>query len=198
VRKALLVAVTAVWAAAAPASAVTIVYTATLGPEVTGATGTGATTITLDTVANTLRVEATFSGLSGTTTVAHIHCCTTTPGAGTAGVATAVPTFPGFPAGVQAGSYDMTFDLGDSATYNPAFVTANGDVAGAAAALIAGLNGGVTYLNIHTMPTFTGGEIRGFPAAVPEPAAGALGLLGLGAALRAARRRATGTGSAQV
>jgi hypothetical protein len=191
VRKALLVAATAAWAAAAPASAVTIVYTAALGPEVMGATGTGATSITLDTVANTLRVEAVFSGLSGTTTVAHIHCCTASPGTGTANVATAVPTFPGFPAGVQAGSYDMTFDLGAAATFNPAFVTANGDVAGAAAALIAGLNGGVAYLNIHTMPTFTGGEIRGFPTAVPEPAAGALGLLGLGAALRAVRRRAT-------
>jgi hypothetical protein len=59
------------------------------------------------------------------------------------------------------------FDLTNSATYNPAFVTAQGSVAAAEAALIAGLAADKTYFNIHTS-TFGGGEIRGFLIA-PEP-----------------------------
>src|SRR5947207_4311638 len=98
-------------------------------------------------------------------------------------VATTTPTFPGFPLGVRSGSYDMTFNLLDPATYNPAFLTSllfnpSGTVAGAEAALVAGLLAGETYLNIHTT-AFPGGEIRGFLAPVPEPASIAL----LGSAL---------------
>ena len=48
------------------------------------------------------------------------------------------------------------------ASYNPAFVTAHGGTAAsAAAALLAGLEAGQAYLNIHTT-THPGGEIRGF------------------------------------
>ena len=39
--------------------------------------------------------RASFSGLSGTTTVAHIHCCTASPGTGTIGVAVTPVTLPG-------------------------------------------------------------------------------------------------------
>ena len=70
------------WATATPAAAVTIVYTTDLAPEAQGATGSGTGTVTLDTDMNTLRVETTWSGLSGTTTVAHLHCCTASPGTG--------------------------------------------------------------------------------------------------------------------
>jgi hypothetical protein len=86
----------------------------------------------------------------------------------------------------------MTFDLTMASSYNPAFVTAEGGtVAGAEAALVAGLLAGETYINIHTT-MFPGGEIRGFLSAVPEPATWAMmliGFLGLGFAFRGSRRR---------
>jgi hypothetical protein len=52
-----------------------------------------------------------------------------------------------------------------------------GRVAQAETRLIAGLEGGATYFNIHTV-NFGGGEIRGPLTAVPGPIAGA-GLPGL-------------------
>ena len=61
------------------------------------------------------------------------------------------PTFSGFPLGVTSGSFMQTFDMTQASSYNPAFVTANGGtVAGAEAALLAGLHAGTAYLNIHT------------------------------------------------
>ncbi|MGD9616285.1 MAG: CHRD domain-containing protein [Alphaproteobacteria bacterium] len=143
--------------------------------------GSGSAVVTIDDVAETMRIQFDFTGLIGTTTAAHIHCCTATPGAGTAGVATQVPFFVGFPIGVTSGSYDHTFDLTPavvSDTYNPTFVTNNGGtVETAAAVLINGLEEGRAYLNIHST-AFPPGEIRGFLQQVPEPSS----LLLLGAA----------------
>ncbi len=45
--------------------------------------GTGTVVVTLNEFVNTMRVKVSFTGLIGTTTVAHIHCCTATPVAGT-------------------------------------------------------------------------------------------------------------------
>jgi hypothetical protein len=60
--------------------------------------GTGSAHVVLDTTAQTLTVSATFSGLTGPATAAHIHCCQTAFDVPPAvGVATAVPSFPGFP-----------------------------------------------------------------------------------------------------
>ncbi len=98
-----------IFAGAAQASIIT--YESTLAPELPGATGSGTVTVAYDTVAQTLQIEADWTGLSGTTTVAHIHCCTASPGAGTIGVAVTPGTLPGFPSGVTSGSYLSVLDL---------------------------------------------------------------------------------------
>jgi hypothetical protein len=138
--------------------------------------GTGLATIVLDPTAETLQVNATFSGLTSNTTMAHIHCCA--PLGTNAGVATTVPAFDGFPLGGTSGTFSSAvFDLTQSSIYNPAFVTLEGGLAQAEAALIAGIGGGMTYFNIHTVDN-PGGEIRGQLSPVPGPIAGA-GLPGL-------------------
>ena len=171
-----------------------LVFTTTLtgSQEVppSGSAGIGSALVTLDTVTNLLTVNVSFAGLGSPTIASHIHCCA--PPGTNAMVATAVPTFPGFPLGVTTGTYLMTFDLTVASTYNPAFITAHGGtVAGAQAAFTTGLISGLTYLNIHTSQ-FTGGEIRGQLQAVPEPASLFLlssGIVGAVGALRKYRKR---------
>src|SRR5207237_5216096 len=128
------------------------------------------------------------------TTASHIHCCTTIPFTGAAGVATTVPTFAGFPLGVTSGQYDNTLDMTLASSYNAPFLTANlGSTALAEAALLAGAFAGTEYLNVHTT-SFLGGEIRGFLVAVPEPASFvvlASGLLTFGLLLSWRRNRRT-------
>lgn len=171
------------------AQAAPITYRATLdGPSEdppVPSPGTGTATVIYDPVAHTLSFDVAFANLVGTTTAAHIHCCTTTPFAGTAGVATQTPSFTLFPLGVQSGTFVDTYDLTLASSWNPAFITANGGIASAETAFGNGLAAGRTYFNIHT--SFRpGGEIRGF--LVPEPATAALILLGM-VGLAAARRR---------
>jgi hypothetical protein len=125
-------------------------------------------------------VDVSFSGLTGTTTASHIHCCAA-PGTN-AGVATQTPTFANLPLGVTSGSFTQLLDLTLASSYNSAFITANGGtVSSAEAALVAGMEAGNSYLNIHTT-TSPGGEIRGLLTATPEPSSLLLlgsGLLGL-------------------
>lgn len=160
--------------------------------------GVGTSFVVLDTAAHTLRVNVAFSGLTGSTTASHIHCCTAPPG--NVGVATQTPTFVGFPLGVTSGAYDQTFDTTQASSWNAAFITANGGTpAGAEAALAAGLAAGQAYLNVHSS-SFPAGEIRGFLAldagtgAIPTLSQwgviGLVALLALLAAVSMRRRRA--------
>jgi len=152
--------------------------------------GTGLATVVLDPTAQTIQINVTFSGLTSNDVAAHIHCCA--PLGTNAGVATTVPAFPLFPLGVTSGSYSSAvFDLTQSTIYNPAFVTLQGGLIQAEAALIAGIENEMTYLNIHTV-NFPGGEIRGQLELVPEPTTLLLwgsAMAGLGLAARWKRRK---------
>lgn len=167
----------------------------TFGAPLLGATesppvaspGTGSTIVSLNTDTHEMRVYVTFSGLVGNATVSHIHCCTALPFTFNVGVATALPSFPGFPAGVTSGSYDHIFNLTDTASWSPAFLTAaGGSTSVAEANLLAALETGRAYLNIHSVP-FPAGELRGF--LIPEPTTIALLAGGLIAAVGVRRRR---------
>ena|SRR5688500_9425191 len=180
-------------AVAMPAAAETIIYTAELNgsseepSNMSPALGTA--TVTIDTELHTMRVEESFSGLLAETTASHIHCCTSVPNTGLAGVATPMPAFPGFPLGVTAGSHDQTLDMNVDSSYNPPFLAANGGSAvNAFNTLVAGLDSGTAYANIHTSE-FPGGEIRGFLAPIPEPESYAMLLGGLGLLSVMVRRR---------
>ena len=144
--------------------------------------GTGFAQVDFDIVAHQMRVQVSFSGLSGNTTVAHIHGPTAAPGVGTAGVMTTTPSFPGFPTGVTFGTYEQLFDTSLASTYRAGFISASGGtVAQAEARLYSSLQAGTAYFNIHSS-TFPGGEISGFlytpePASLTSLAIGAVGLL---------------------
>ena len=181
-----------------PLQAAIVTYNVTLtGPQEAppnASPGVGSGQVFVDTVAHTLRVVVSFSGLQGNTTAAHIHAATTVPGVGTAGVATQTPSVTGFPQGVRAGSYDRgNFDMTQASSFNAAYITANGGTpASAEAALAAAIESGRAYLNIHSS-VVPAGEIRGFLTAVPEPSSlvlSGLAAIGLVMRYRSRQRRA--------
>ncbi|HET7084474.1 MAG TPA: CHRD domain-containing protein [Rhizomicrobium sp.] len=147
----------------------------------TGSPGTGTANVMIDPFTNQLKVDIIFNGLEANASASHIHCCTA-PGTNT-GVSVG---FPGFPASTT-GTYSHTFDLTQASIYTSAFLTASGGTAALAEdALIAGIEAGKGYVNIHDS-IFPGGEIRGFLVSVPEPVT--LSLFGAGLAGVAALRR---------
>jgi hypothetical protein len=160
-----------------------------------GRSGSGTLDLEYDEHNNTLSILTTFAGLSGTTTVAHIHCCTPTANSGNAGVALAGGaggSLINFPTGVNGGTYSQTFNMGLTSVYSLGFVNNNlGTADGARDALLAAFNSGKAYLNIHTS-TFGGGEIRAVITPVPEAGTWAMMALGLLGVAGAARRRTHG------
>lgn len=172
-------------AAAQPAAAALLIYKANLtgAAEVPPAAtpGSGFTVITYDDVLQTLRVQVTFQDLLGLTTASHIHVRPNDM-ATTGGVITQIPSFPGFPTGVNFGTYDQTFNMALATSYNPSFLSgpiAGGSTTAALAYLLDGLADGRAYLNVHTT-RFPPGEIRGDLAAVPEPGTWGLMITGFG------------------
>jgi hypothetical protein len=132
-------------------------------------TGSGSFSLFLS-ATNTLTISGTFSGLSGNSTLAHIHG-PSGPFPATAGV-----IYDFTPSGLNlatlggtSGGINGTFPLipkGSGGSYT-------------VAQQIDDLNNGLWYLNVHST-TFGGGEIRGVITQVPEPST--LGLAGLGVA----------------
>lgn len=126
-------------------------------------TATGFSTLLV--VGNMLQVNVQFSGLSANATAAHIHCCSLPTANSSVNIG-----FAGFP-NATSGLFTAMYDLTGNTT------------------LVAGLNSGLAYVNIHS-GTFPGGEIRGQISVVPEPSTVLLmacGMLAVG--IVAARRK---------
>ncbi len=183
---------------AGAANAVVLTYDAPLSGAaenpMNGSPGTGLAIVDYDTVAHTLRSRGNFSGLTGNTTLAHIHAPNLSqlqindlPNP-TFGVASPQPAFAGFPIGVTSGSHDTLYDLTLATSWNAPYIANNGGTtAGAEAALALALSQGRAYYNIHTSQ-FGGGEIRGFLQLIPEPSTIALAGMALVGAIAARRR----------
>ncbi len=152
-------------------------------PVATPGSGTGSAVFHPDT--NMLDVSVSFSGLIGTTSDAHIHCCFMDPPGRNIGVAVGLSPH-GFPLGVTSGLLNASIDLLNPANYTATFLNnfGGGTAAGARDALLAGMSqlpgsSKGAYFNIHTTHR-PGGEIRG-DIFVPEPASLLLVLCGLAA-----------------
>jgi hypothetical protein len=172
-------ALAAASAALAPAAQGADIYRATSsGPAESPPNGSpGSSVATFEIDGNIMRAEVPFQDLLAGTTTAHIHCCTTEAFTGVAPVAIPLADFPLM---VTAGEYSHSFDLGDAAVYDPAFLASfGGTPAAARTALLDAIGANEAYVNIHTSQ-YPNGEIRGFlvAAALPEPAPG--GRLGAG------------------
>lgn len=183
-----LATVAAVTLAASAAQGAIVQYSAYLnGPSESPpnqSPATGSALFEFDTITHSLTMSINFSGLVGTTTVAHVHADTAVAGTGTAGVASGLT---GWTTGLQSGSYNNTINMLSTATYGSAYLAAHGGTAASAETdLLAAMSNGRAYLNLHST-VYPGGEIRGFITLVPAP--GMLALIGMCGVLTGRRRR---------
>jgi hypothetical protein len=129
--------------------------------------GTGTALVGVNAATHQLYLHLEFQGLTGTTTMCHIHAATAVAGTGTAGVATTTPYFAGFPIGVTSGVYDITLDETLASSWNPSYVSAHGGTTTQAEIdFDAAIAAGKAYLNVHSS-FVPGGEIRGFLTPAP-------------------------------
>jgi CHRD domain-containing protein/PEP-CTERM motif-containing protein len=124
--------------------------------------GIGFGTVLLNDAETIVTINLSFSGLLGSQTAAHIHCCAL-PGAAAA-VRIEPPTLP------LGQIVDVAFAIPDPLPGAPLLSRAD---------FVEGLKDGLAYLNVHTNQ-WPSGEIRGQLQLVPEPAT--LLLLGSGLA----------------
>jgi hypothetical protein len=161
---------------ATPSFAAPITYSATLSGLNESTTNVSAATgfETLSLMGDVLTINATFSGLAGPATGAHIHCCA--PIGTDAKVAVVYSLFPKS----TSGTFSQMIDLSTFAFSNGLNETT----------FLAGLNSGQAYANIHD-DQFKGGEIEGqfAPTPTPEPSSLLLVATGLVGAFGAARRK---------
>ncbi|HCP11656.1 MAG TPA: hypothetical protein DIT89_04920, partial [Planctomycetaceae bacterium] len=131
-----LAAATMMLAASAGSAMADWTWVSTFGPQAAGATGTGSSTVFFNETAKTIRVQFSYSGLTGNPTTGHIHAASTaTPytfsnpnpavalsfgAGGSTGWSTPVGT---------SGSYDRTFDVSSltaaAPTWGAGFKTAH-------------------------------------------------------------------------
>lgn len=148
--------------------------------------GDGPTEIMTDATADTVRRIAPFTGLGGHAAFADIHCCTTLPRIGEAGL-TSWP-LDGLSSGTAPSVSDDDFDMKSVLIEDFIWtlrLSSGGAPVGAEAGLVAGLNAHTAYLTLH-MAAATTGQINTFKL-VPEPASIAVlgvGVLGLAVGLQ--------------
>jgi hypothetical protein len=172
--------------AAGPASAA--VFTTLLNganeaiPNMSAGTGTGM--LVLSSNATKIKVDISWSGLTGPLRAGHTHCCALPGANGPVAIDFSPPA-------AATGSFSRFYDLGLASTYSAGFLASNGGSAATARlAFLGGLNSGRAYFNLHTA-RFPGGEIRGnlLAGAVPEPASWAMLIAGFGLTGATLRRR---------
>ena len=177
-----LAAATMMLAASAGSAMADWTWVSTFGPQAAGATGTASSTVFFNETAKTIRVQFSYSGLTGNPTTGHIHAASTaTPytfsnpnpavalsfgAGGSTGWSTPVGT---------SGSYDRTFDVSSltaaAPTWGAGFKTAHAGLTidQLNAKFVEYMNTGKAYINIHTAAN-SAGEIGGFFTVVtPEP-----------------------------
>jgi hypothetical protein len=124
-------------------------------PNSNTSTATGTWTGVLDPSTNILTYTLTYSGLTPSSSGAHIHA--QADASGTANVVLNFATFPGattaFTTGNTSGTASGTVNMAGPAT--PPSFTISGD------SLRKAMDAGMAYVNVHSTPTFGGGEIRG-------------------------------------